>query len=205
MGLFTRILRALSPRARRESRRLQRRLDEAKALRDAPRTRALQRELAAQIGHIPGVRIPGVTPEEAKSLHTQALQGWTEWYKMNSSNVDRLRYLPSAQLCQCVFKNGRLYQYSGVEPEIFQGWLQTHSPGGYQWYVIRAYGYAYTELATGLPVSSPRADRFAGEPFAVPQHIEDFQKSRGRQSVDRVPTAQGVAQPPTDAWKQFRR
>lgn len=191
-----------------------------------------QRELAKQLGHIPGVKITGVSPEEAKRLHAlaqqrlrnkgvaqkikrqirditpprppEAREGWTQWYNMNSTNVDRIRYLESARLCQVVYKNGRLYQYEGVEPVIFMGWLQTHSPGQYQWYVIRAYGYRYTQLASNQPVSPPGENRFEGEPFAVPEEIERFQRQRGRGAVDVVATAVGVSPPPNDAWKQFR-
>lgn len=192
-----------------------------------------QRELARQIGHIPGAKIPGVSPEEARRLHQQEQQrqrsrrvvtnikrrirdiprdqpvaiteGWTQWYPMNSTNVDRIRYLASARLCQAVYKKrGDLYQYEGVEPEIFLGWLQTHSPGQYQWYVIRAYGYRFSRLSTGQAVSPPRENRFEGEPFAVPAEIEAFQRARGRGQVDVVATAVGYAPPPNDAWKQFR-
>lgn len=192
-----------------------------------------KRQLARQLGNIPGVKIPTVTPEEAGRLHRQEQQrvrnrrvqeqikrrirdiprdqpiaiqeGWTQWYTMNSTNVDRIRYLASARLCQAVYKKrGDLYQYEGVEPEIFLGWLQTHSPGQYQHYIIRAYGYRYSKLASGQPVSAPRANRFEGEPFAVPEEIERFQRSRGRGQVDVVATAVGFSPPPNDAWKQFR-
>src|SRR5438105_2641087 len=94
------------------------------------RVAAQQRGLSEQLGRLPpGINIP---------------QGWSQWFSMNSTNVDRIRYLESARLCQAVYKKKReLYQYEGVEPEIFLGWLQTHSPGQYQHYVIRAYGYRY--------------------------------------------------------------
>jgi len=182
-GLFKRLVRLL----RKPPTQPRKPLNQAEKQRIA----AAQAALSERLGQIPGVRVPG---------------GWTPWYSMNSTNVDRIRYLESARLCQVVYKKkGDLYQYEGVEPEIFLGWLQSHSPGQYQWYVIRAYGYRHTKLASGQDVSPPRENRFEGEPFAVPESIEAFQRSRGRASVDIVPTAVGFAPPPTDAWKQFRR
>lgn len=145
-----------------------------------------------------------------------------QWYTMNSSNVDRIRYGEDDHLLQVIFKggktrrnNGSLYQYWDVEPQIFKAFLQTHSPGQFVWYVLRAYGYRYKKLAGGQATSSPKADRFGGEPFAVSQEIEAIQRRAGRSEVDmpearvasgdklwsptkveNIPIAQGVVPPP---------
>lgn len=169
---------------------------------DKKRIQRNQEELARRIGNIPGVRIPGISREEAARL--QAEDRWTQWYPLTSSNIDRIRYWQTRQQLQMVTKKGRMYQYEGVEPLIFDRFLTAKSPGQFQWYVIRAYGYAYRQISEGNSVSAARDDIHAGEPFAVSQEIEEFQRRQGRSSVDRVPMARGVVPPPPSFWSQFR-
>lgn len=133
---------------------------------------------------------------ERKGRELQTTVDEAEWTKLNSSNVDRIRYGMADRTLQVVFKNGSLYAYYNVEPTIFLQFLRTHSPGQFVWYVLRAYGYRYRLLGKGYPTSPPRPERFDGMPFAVPAEIEALEKKAGRGAVDDVPVAEGVRPSP---------
>lgn len=133
--------------------------------------------------------------------------GNAEWHKLNSSNVDRVRYGTFDRKLQVVFKDGSLYEYDAVEPGIFQQFLTTHSPGQFVWYVLRAYGYRYRKLGSaGSYATAPRAaPRFDEQPFAIPEEAQRINRRAGRGGVDvGVPVAKGVRPPPLPAkfWKR---
>lgn len=160
-------------------------------------------------GPLPGeVRESGASLREAdrdnRRDQTLVTVDEAEWTKLNSSNVDRIRYGTADKVLQVVFKNGALYAYYDVEPAVFLQFLRTHSPGQFVWYVLRAYRYRYRKLGEGFVVSPPRPERFDGMPFAVPQEIQNVQREAGRAEVDDVPVARGVRQPPLPA-KFFMR
>lgn len=124
---------------------------------------------------------------------------WTDWYDLNSSNLDRCRYMEGDGLVQIVYKDGSCYEYSGVEPKVWHGLLTTHSPGQYRWYVFgdpRLGGgyYPYHKVSSGESVTPARADRFSGEPFAIPGEIEKILNSKNR--IGAVPRSTGVVPPP---------
>lgn len=132
---------------------------------------------------------------------------WTPWQSLNSSNLDRCRYLMSERLCQIIYKSGDCYEYSQVEPEIFQGLLRTHSPGAYRWYVFgdpRLGGgyFPYRKLSGGNSVSAPSPDRFSGKPFAIPPEIESILNKKNR--VGPVPTSGKAASPPPSYRGPFK-
>lgn len=124
---------------------------------------------------------------------------WTEWYDLNSSNLDRTRYLEADEKAQIVYKDGSCYEYSGVEAKVWHGLLTTHSPGQYRWYVFgdpRLGGgyYSYHKVSSGEAVSPARNDRFSGEPFAIPDDIEKILNTKNR--IGAVPKSTGVVPPP---------
>lgn len=131
-----------------------------------------------------------------------------EWHRLNSSNVDRIRYGTFDRLLQVVFKDGSLYEYQSVEPEVFQRFLTTHSPGQFVWYVLRAYGYRYRRVngAGSHGTTLPAADRFSGHPFAVPDDVQAVERRAGRGAVDvaGVVTSKGVRPPPLPSkfWRK---
>ena len=193
---------AQEERIRRNQEALQKRVGNIPGVKITGTRPIAQEELAGRIGHIPGVRIPGVPPAEAERL--RRAQSWTPWHPLSSTNIDRIRYLEARQQLQMVTKKGWMYQYEGVEPLIFQRWLETHSPGQFQWYVIRAYGYPYKLLSKGNSVSAPHELGNEGEVFQVSKEIEDFQRARGRSAVDeRLPVAQGIVGPQRPYWEKF--
>jgi len=125
---------------------------------------------------------------------------WTEWFDLNSSNLDRTRYLMSERKVEIIYKNGDCYEYSQVESEIFQGLLQTHSPGQYRWYVFgdpRLGGgyYPYRKVSSGHSTNAAAPPRFNNLPFAIPSHIEAILQSKNRVPAN-TPTATGAAPPP---------
>ena len=44
----------------------------------------------------------------------KARHEWTQWYDLNSSNLDRTRYLAADEKAQIVYKDGSCYEYAGV-------------------------------------------------------------------------------------------
>lgn len=49
--------------------------------------------------------------------------------KIDSSNLESIGYDPATRLLEVEFKNGGLYRYEGVEPELYQELMETESKG----------------------------------------------------------------------------
>jgi hypothetical protein len=128
-----------------------------------------------------------------------------DWYDVVSSNVERIRYGADDLALQVVFKDGSLYQYEDVEPEVFMAFQRAPSPGSFVWYVLRQYGYQYAKIGGGESTTKPAAPRFDGQVYAVPEDIQKIQKKAGRKPTDGglwntgTPVARG-AQPPPLPW-----
>lgn len=167
---------------------------------------AQQRSQMKRTGDVNPVyrRQENAPPEQPKN-ESEGIDG-EPWYTLISSNVDRIRYHKPASLLQVIFKDGSLYEYERVEPSIFMGFLQTHSPGQYVWYVLRQYGYPYRKVGAGYATSAPAANRFEGQPYAVPDWVEAMQKQAGRKAAEGgvwnkgTPTSKGVV-PPHSVWQ----
>lgn len=126
-----------------------------------------------------------------------------QWYPLVSSNVDRIRYGEGDSRLQVIFHDGSLYQYEGVEPEVFMEFLRTHSPGQFTWNVLRQFQYPYQKLSSGHATRTPAAPRFDEMPYAVPDEIQAIQAKAGRKPAQGTdyfnlgtPVAQGFAPPP---------
>ncbi len=127
------------------------------------------------------------------------------WYSLTSSDVDRIRYSKQEHILQVVFKDGSFYAYYDVEPEIFMSFLRAPSPGQFVHYVLIQYGYRYAKIGSGLSASPPAPPRFDGQPYAVPDNIQEIQAKAGRKPAEGgmwnfgEPVAKGVV-PPHDAY-----
>ena len=63
-----------------------------------------------------------------------AKEVWSDWYPLISSKVDRIRYNLGLTTLEVIFKNGQLYSYFGVEPEIFMEFLRIEVLAGFVQY-----------------------------------------------------------------------
>lgn len=108
------------------------------------------------------------------------------WIPLISSNVDRIRYHEETRQLQVVFhahgrSPARAYRYWNVEPEIFEAFKHTHSPGQFVHYVLIAYHYPYEEMSGSFTSSqAPAAPRYDEQPFGVPERIQEVQRRAGR-------------------------
>jgi hypothetical protein len=137
--------------------------------------------------------------------------GESRWVHLVSSNVDRIRYDEETRQLQVIFhahppQPARGYRYWNVEPNIFESFCRTHSPGQFVWYVLRAYGYPYKEMTGPFTESSaPASSRYDEMPFAVSADIEATQKRAGRKPQEGglwnfgAPTAKPYKGSPTGA------
>jgi hypothetical protein len=62
-----------------------------------------------------------------------------------SSNLMAMGYDPNSGELQVQFRNGRIYSYQGVPPEIYDALINAPSKGTYFGYYIRRI-YAYTRI-----------------------------------------------------------
>jgi hypothetical protein len=111
---------------------------------------------------------------------------WSEWYPLICSKVDRIRYNLGSRTLEVIFKDGQLYSYCDVEPEIFMALLRATNPGGFVQYILIQYGYAYKQRSSGNVVSPPAAPRFDDQPYAIPDDIQELQAKAGRKLVGAV-------------------
>lgn len=65
---------------------------------------------------------------------------------VSSSNIASIGYDETIAVLEIGFLNGRVYQYSGVPEEIYQGLMSAGSHGVYFNQVIKKGGYPFTEV-----------------------------------------------------------
>jgi len=54
---------------------------------------------------------------------------WTEWRRLQSSNLRATRYEPSTETLEIQFLSGSTYRYRGVPSSIYQSLLDAPSAG----------------------------------------------------------------------------
>jgi hypothetical protein len=61
-----------------------------------------------------------------------------EMQSVKSTNVDSVGYDPETKTLQVQFKSGGIYQYAGVQPEMYADLLEAESIGRFVSQVVRA-------------------------------------------------------------------
>lgn len=81
------------------------------------------------------------------------------WVKLNSSNVDEIRYVAQDKALEVRFldkgKGSAHYRYLDVPASVFLRFLETDSPGRFVWNVLRADGYRYQRLDASATTEEP--------------------------------------------------
>lgn len=86
---------------------------------------------------------PMFSPEEQSALGGG-------WHQMASSNVDEIRYLMAERILEVIFHNNYHYSYFNVPASVYLDFLKTDSPGRFVWRVLRADGYEYARIGSGV-------------------------------------------------------
>jgi hypothetical protein len=68
-----------------------------------------------------------------------------DWIQLASSNLSRARYDPDTSTLEIEFKDGRVYQYFDVPPQVFEGLLSAESHGGFLHSQIKGH-YRYVRI-----------------------------------------------------------
>lgn len=68
-----------------------------------------------------------------------------ESYPVSSSNIDTVEYDPDTYVLRVGFKNGGIYEYEGVMPEVVEEMMSASSQGSYFHRNIRM-NYPYTKV-----------------------------------------------------------
>jgi len=68
-----------------------------------------------------------------------------DWIQLASSNLSRARYDPDTSTLEIEFKDGRVYQYFDVPPQVFEGLLDAPSHGGFLHSQIKGH-YRYVRI-----------------------------------------------------------
>jgi hypothetical protein len=71
---------------------------------------------------------------------------WTDWQRVDSSNIGAIRYNGLQQKMQVAFMNGYKYEYDDVEQSTFHNFLNAESKGQFFYYAIRQFGYSYRQV-----------------------------------------------------------
>lgn len=67
-------------------------------------------------------------------------------WKVRSSNIKYVGYDSTAQKLYVMFDDGSVYEYTGVEPEIWNGLKGADSKGSFLHWFVKANGYPYRRI-----------------------------------------------------------
>jgi hypothetical protein len=141
MGLFDRFLKRLGFKGKATKQVLS---PEGRAMirGDISGTSATKRAVIRGIGRIKD-KIPTVRQFEGRTALEDFLY-FGVWYSdFSSSNVAAFRYLEDPQILFVRFKNGAVYGYEPVNPQMAMGVWRASSKGGWVWDKLRIRGTAY--------------------------------------------------------------